>query len=205
MYLIKKILYEGGFRGGGGVRIPPPLEIRPPTDPKGPPSGTLKKSSFGRPTWKFFWSRLRRQYTKFEGGVRAKENAFIWSKFSKKCLKTLFWPVFSKFCSRRWKFGQNRDKTVLWESSKKQNLVDLKKKVEKNLKNCLKIRTTLEKILDPPLILYQIFFVRILKVSWPSSLGVMRHIQTYISLVEVLREVSCVGVIVMLTFSFNIP
>ena len=42
------------------------------------------------------------------------------SKFFKKCPKTAFLTVFSKICLRRRKFGRNRGKTVLWESSKNQ-------------------------------------------------------------------------------------
>ena len=41
-------------------------------------------------------------YTNFKGGARAK-----------KCPKTPFWPVFSKFCMRRRNFGQNRIFLVL--------------------------------------------------------------------------------------------
>ena len=54
-------------------------------------------------------------------GERAPKNSIFWSKFSKKCLKTPFLAsFFSKSGLRRRQFGQNRGKTVLWESSKNQ-------------------------------------------------------------------------------------
>ena len=58
---------------------------------------------------------------------------------------------FSKFCLWRKKCGQNRDKTVLWESSK--NQFDRPKKVDKFSKFFENPPPPpLEKILDPPLL-----------------------------------------------------
>ena len=48
------------------------------------------------------------------------KNAIFWSKFSKKCLKTLFLASFSKFCLRPRKFDQNRVCLMLWNSSENQ-------------------------------------------------------------------------------------
>ena len=56
----------------------------------------------------------------------------------------LFWPVFSK------KIGQNKVFLVFCECSVNQ-FGDLKKRVDKNFENFLKIQTPLEKILGPPL------------------------------------------------------
>ena len=124
------MVIRGGFRGGGGWRTFLFLRYSTPCRHK----GTFKKSSFARPTLIFFQRRLRRQYILIlrgsaRGGARggsargggggsarggARQYILIFrSKFSKKCLKTPFWPIFSKFCLRRRKFGQNRDKTVL--------------------------------------------------------------------------------------------
>ena len=99
----------------------------------------------------FLKAPLASMYTNFEeGSARRKQNAIFWSKFPKKCLKTLFLACFSKFCLQRRKFGQNRDKTVLWESSKNQ-FGRPKKRSTKFSKFYWKSASPLEKILDPPL------------------------------------------------------
>ena len=88
----------------------------------------------------------------FEGEHAPKKNAIFWSEFSKKCLKTPFSDCFfSKFCLRRRKFGQNRDSTVLRESSKNQ-FGRPKKKGRQNFRKFFENPPpSLEKILDPPL------------------------------------------------------
>ena len=66
----------------------------------------------------------------FEGGI-------LVQSFPKSAQKRLFWPVFSKICLRRRKFGQNRDKTVLWQSS--ENQFGRPKKSSTNFSKVLKI------------------------------------------------------------------
>ena len=71
-------IYSSGFGGGGG--FPLCTSLRYPflvTDPK----NFLKVP----------WAPI---YTNFERGARAEKTQFLWSKFSKKCLKTHFWPFF---------------------------------------------------------------------------------------------------------------
>ena len=106
-YIFKTIITDrGGFRGADA----PSSGIRPPADPKGPPALILfQKSIFGRPTLKFFYRRLGRQYILTLRGSARQNNAFF-----------PFLACFSRFCLRRRKFCLNRDKTVLWESSKNQ-------------------------------------------------------------------------------------
>ena len=98
---------RGGFRGGGGwgvggVRFLHPSGIRPPA------------------FWYFFkihfWpgakKTIHKYTTNFEGERAPKKTRFL-SKFSKKCPKTAFLPVFSKICLLRRKFGQNNVFSVL--------------------------------------------------------------------------------------------
>ena len=89
-------------------------------------------------------------------------NLIFWLKFSKKKVlpqNTFFglWHVFSKFCLRRWIFGQKSGFFfVLWESSGNQ-LVRLKEKRSTIFRSFFENPPTppppppLEKILDPPL------------------------------------------------------
>ena len=45
----------------------------------------------------FLGALLAPIYTNFEGaGARAEKKAIFWSNFSKKCLKTPFWPILKK-------------------------------------------------------------------------------------------------------------
>ena len=61
-----------------------------------------------------------RKYNNFEGGPCAKKTAIVWSKFYKKGLKRLLWPVFSKICLLRRNFDQNGVFIRIGDSSKNQ-------------------------------------------------------------------------------------
>ena len=65
-----------------------------------------------------FWDvHFWRQYILTLRGKRAPKNAIFRSKFSKKCLRTHFCPVFfSKLCLRRKKFGYNKVFLLLREN-----------------------------------------------------------------------------------------
>ena len=66
---------------------------------------------------KIFLSCLWRQYILSLRGGAPKNNPIFWSTFSK---KSLFWPVFSKFCLRCRESDQNRVFFVLWQGSESQ-------------------------------------------------------------------------------------
>ena len=150
---------NGGFGGGGGGRPPPPSGIRPPADPKGPPSDTFSEIHFWPTDPKIFlkapWAPI---YTNFEEERAPKKKQFFLSKFFK---------IGAKQC-----FG----------SARKINLVDLKKKGRQNFRIFLKIRLPpLEKILDPPL-----FFIYLLDLSsdylrYPTFPGRKTELQNFSS------------------------
>ena len=81
----------GGFRGWAGVGGGRSFSgIRPLTDPKGPSFEIFSDIQFWLTDPKVFLkTALASIYTYFKGGALAKK-----TRFSKKCLKTLFWPVF---------------------------------------------------------------------------------------------------------------
>ena len=84
----------------GGVETGPPLPSQgfdPAANPKRPPFYYLEISFFDWLTLKFFKSR-------FDGEIT---QLFFWLKLFKKCLKRLFWPVFSKVYLRHRKFYHN--------------------------------------------------------------------------------------------------
>ena len=92
-----------------------------------------------------------RQFILFWYGSARRKNAIFWSNFSKKCPKTPFWPVFSKFCLRLKTFDQKRS---FWcfGRARKIKLIDLKKSSTRFSKFFWKSAPPhLEKILDPPL------------------------------------------------------
>ena len=114
------IITRGGFRGGGGFRRTPSQGFDP------LPTQLFKKSTFGRPTLKFFQRRIRRQYLLILRGERApKKRIFLIKTFQKlpknACFDCFFknlppaqniLPKCAKQCSGR---------------AQKINLVDLKK------------------------------------------------------------------------------
>ena len=61
-----------------------------------------------------------------------KKKAIFWSKFSKKCLKSGFWP-FSKICLQRRKLGQIKVVIVICKTSENQ-FGRPKKKVDETFK-----------------------------------------------------------------------
>ena len=131
--------------GGRGDALPPLRDsAQRPTDPK-----------FGPTDPKFFlkapWAPI---YTNFEDERAPKIEkcfeSFFSQNFSKKAQKQFF-ECFSKICLRRWKFSQNRGKTVLGESSKNQ-FGRPKKRSSKFLNYFFENPPPpLKKILDPPL------------------------------------------------------
>ena len=80
--------------GAGGGR--PPLGIRPPADPKGPPFDTFSEIHFWRTDPKIFLKApLAPIYTNFEGERAPKKHIFF-VKIFQKVPKNGFLTVFSK-------------------------------------------------------------------------------------------------------------
>ena len=69
-----------------------------------------------------FWDiHFWRQYVPvFRGSTRRKKKVFFVQIFQKVPKNAFFGLFFSKLCLRRRNFGQTRNKTLLWESSKNQ-------------------------------------------------------------------------------------
>ena len=113
--LLNLVQSRGGFGGGGRL----PLRDSTPCLPMGSPLCTILRYPYLVTDPKSFLKAPRRQYILILRGERApkKRNFFFQSKFSKKCLKTPFWPVFQMFACGAEFFFQNRVFLVLWESS----------------------------------------------------------------------------------------
>ena len=110
--------------GGGVVYAPPPQECDPLRTQRVPPLYYFEISIFGDGPYNFSQGAFGRQCnTNFFVGGGGGDFLF---KFSKTCLKTLFWHVFSKFCL----CAENLVKigSLQWfRRAQKINLVDLKK------------------------------------------------------------------------------
>ena len=91
-----------------------------PCRPKGPPLYYFEISILDDWPSNSSSSAFGANIYKFWGGSARQKNTTFWSKFSKKCKKRLFWPLFWKNYLWRWKFGQFRVFIVIWESSRNQ-------------------------------------------------------------------------------------
>ena len=121
--LFWKILRKGGFRGRRPF-LSKPIACRP----KGSPFVLLWDIHFWLTDPKIFPKAPLAQYILILRGEGApKKNSNFWSKFSRKCLKTLFWPVLSIIWLRRKKFWPKQGLFSALKRAWKSNLHNLRK------------------------------------------------------------------------------